>query len=649
MTPIPGARRKLTFQEALSRFGWWERIFALILVIFLSALVMEWSDVIVVLSLIGLIVTSPVALWRMGRLMLRSVIWRLRNRLIVAYVFIALVPLLLLGTLGALVAYAVTGQMAIHLVTSELGRQVGTLRGAADSILRIPPDKRKASVDRLGAYFSERFPNFELRVDQNETFLYPPEATLEKPPQGWKDQSGILARDGVFYVWAHVHAPDGEVTAMAPLTGAYLSSLVPNLGPVSLMGALEETPAKGFKLRGKKQAPYTPAEVAIPTPINRFDIPLRGFSVIPLAEWTRPEMPENAVLVIRTRIFSVFRVIFSNRADWDQNIGINAFYVLSALFLIFEMIALLIGVTLTRTITNTVHDIYEGTNRVMEGDFAHRIPITGSDQLAQLGDSFNRMTEHLEQLLQVAKENERLNAELEIAREVQRQLYPKGVPESARLALTAHYQPARMVSGDYFDFHRLSETRLCFTMGDVAGKGISAALLMATVQSSFRSQIQNASSGTGTAKLVTELNKQLFNNTAPEKFATFFFGIYDEECGLLRYTNAGHLPPILLRDGEASLLEVDGMVVGAFPFAQYGESTIELKAGDLLLLYTDGISEPQNEYGEMFGEERLIELLKKNVEQSEAQIIQSIMRAVLEWTGSPDLQDDMTILIARGK
>jgi sigma-B regulation protein RsbU (phosphoserine phosphatase) len=648
VTPIPGARRKLSFDEAISRIGWWERIFLFILVIFLSAVLMSWSDVVISLSVIGLIITGPMALWRMGRLMMRSIIWRLRNRLIVAYLFVALVPLVLLGTLAVVATYVVTGQMAIHLVNSELGRQTGTLRGAADSILRVPAERRAASTERLGAFFEERFPSFEIRVDQEESFLYPEGATIERPPAGWKDVAGIVVKDGAYFIWAHIRSKDGEVTAMAPLTNEYLSGLVPGLGPVSLVGSIEEVPAKGLRLRGKKTSDPV-REATVPNPINAVDLQLNWFSLIPLDDWSKPEQRFNAVLRVQTRIFSVFRVIFSNRADWDQNFGLNPLSILTVLFIIFELIALIIGVSLTRTITKTVHEIYTGTGRVMEGDFAYRIPISGSDQLAQLGDSFNRMTAHLEQLLQVAKENERLNAELEIAREVQRQLYPKGVPESTGLVLTAHYQPARMVSGDYFDFHRICETKLSFTMGDVAGKGISAALLMATVQSSFRSQIQNCPEDVGTAKLVTELNKQLYNNTAPEKFATFFFGIFDEPSGVLRYTNAGHLPPILLRNNEARLLEVDGMVVGAFPFAKYGESSVQLEPGDLLLLYTDGISEPQNEYGEMYGEERLIELLKKNARQPESVIIHAIMSAVQDWTGSPELQDDMTILIARRK
>jgi sigma-B regulation protein RsbU (phosphoserine phosphatase) len=454
-------------------------------------------------------------------------------------------------------------------------------------------------------------------------------------------------KDGAFFIWSHSTSADGKVTALAPLTSEYLSSLVPNLGPVSLVGALDETPAKGLRFRNPSAS--AKRELGVPPAINAVDLQLNWFSFTQLNDWDKPNSHSNAILSIRTRVFSVLRVIFSNRADWDQNFGLNPLSVLVVLFVIFEFVALIIGVTLTRSITNAVHELDSGTSRVMEGDFSYRIPIAGDDQLGQLADNFNHMTAHLEQLLIVAKDNERLNAELEIAREVQRQLYPKGVPESPGLVLHAHYQPARMVSGDYFDFHRLCETQITFTLGDVAGKGISAALLMATVQASFRSSIQNCPPGVSTARLVTDLNQQLYNNTAPEKFATFFFGIYDEPSGVLHYTNAGHLPPILLRGNDAQLLEVDGMVVGAFPFARYGESSIQLEPGDLLLLYTDGISEPQNEYGEMFGEDRLIELLRKNAKQPDTVVVQAIRNAVQEWTGSADLQDDMTLLIVRRK
>jgi sigma-B regulation protein RsbU (phosphoserine phosphatase) len=146
---------------------------------------------------------------------------------------------------------------------------------------------------------------------------------------------------------------------------------------------------------------------------------------------------------------------------------------------------------------------------------------------------------------------------------------------------------------------------------------------------------------------VSHLNQQLYVDTSPEKYATFYLGVYDEEGSTLTYTNAGHLPPILVRSGEGTRLDVNGMVVGAFPFAQYGESQVRLEPGDLVVFFTDGISEPENAYGEMFGEERLMDLIIRSVNLPERAIINCVMDAVREWTGSDELQDDMTLLLVR--
>ena len=151
-----------------------------------------------------------------------------------------------------------------------------------------------------------------------------------------------------------------------------------------------------------------------------------------------------------------------------------------------------------------------------------------------------------------------------------------------------------------------------------------------------------------TAELVSQLNKQVYANTSPEKYATFFFGLYDDETRMLTYTNAGHLPPVLMRHGKPELLEVTGTVVGAFPFSPYGEKTIQLRAGDLLVAYTDGIVEPENEYGEAFGDDQLFDLLGRHADRDANDIIARVMEAVELWTGSSELQDDMTVLVARG-
>ena len=214
-----------------------------------------------------------------------------------------------------------------------------------------------------------------------------------------------------------------------------------------------------------------------------------------------------------------------------------------------------------------------------------------------------------------------------------------------------------MVSGDYYDYQELGGKRLAFAIGDVAGKGISAALLMATLQAALRAQMTqyqpvrenecNNLPEIDVAKLVSALNKQIFAYTSPEKYATFFFALFDEKSRTLTYTNAGHLSPLLIRNGDVLSLDTNGTVVGAFPFSKYDESCLTLTPGDLLVCYTDGITEPENAYGEEFGEERLIDLVKKHAHREDHEIVGIVLDAVRSWTGTAELFDDMTLLLAR--
>jgi len=319
-----------------------------------------------------------------------------------------------------------------------------------------------------------------------------------------------------------------------------------------------------------------------------------------------------------------------------------------------------IGVSLTRSMTSAVHGLYEGTLRVAKGDFGWRIPVKGTDQLGDLGRSFNNMAGQIEKLVLVAKEKERLQSEIEIAGEVQNQLFPRSAPSLRTIELVGICQPARMVSGDYYDYLCLPDGNLALAIGDVAGKGISAALLMASIQSIMRTQIAaglplSAAVGNGhavsrfsTSSTVAQLNRQLYASTAPEKYATFFFGVYDENSRILTYTNAGHLQPLLLRRGEVKLLEVTGTVVGAFPAIVYEEQTVGILPDDLLIAYTDGITEPENAYGEEFGAERLAETAFRHQNSEPKEIVARIMEAVKHWSTAPELPDDMTVLIARG-
>jgi len=189
----------------------------------------------------------------------------------------------------------------------------------------------------------------------------------------------------------------------------------------------------------------------------------------------------------------------------------------------------------------------------------------------------------------------------------------------------------------------------------VSGKGISAALLMAAIQSALRAQFYDGAAGEvgsnvrqiSTARVVDRLNRQIYANTPLEKYVTFFFAVYDSRTRNLSYTNAGHLAPILFREGKIERLRTGGTVVGLFPSASYEVGEVRLDAHDLLLAYTDGITEPENTYGEEFGESRLLDVVRGTIAAPPEVMVDEIYRSVNDWTGSPELQDDMTLLLAK--
>jgi len=555
------------------------------------------------------------------------------------------VPILLIVLLTVTGAEFLARQIAVFLVTSELDRRIEGIDSAAQSVVHSPAAVRLPMIKpMIDLFYEKRYPGIELVMrDSGRMVRYPATATLTAPPAEWPAGSGILRRDKGFYLWSYAKMREGDILVTAPLTREILGGLVPKLGAVDFV----EASRRRSELVGTSGGELPPA-------LNRFDNEIFWFATIPTADWDRPGHSREALLQVRSRISAVLGAVFNRRTDISQGWLEIMLIITLVVFFIVEIISVIIGISMTRTITGAVHRLYEGTLHMIQGDFSHRIEVKGKDQLAELSRSFNSMTENLERLLIVAKEKERLQSEIEIAREVQSQLYPRSVPKTERLRLTAICQPARMVSGDYYDYEAMRGKRIALAVGDVAGKGISAALLMATLQSSLRTQLQGwDATGNGEppqvspSRLVSRLNSQLYTYTSPEKYATFCLGVFDEASGSFAYTNAGHLPPLLFRDGEAQRLDVNGTVVGAFPFSSYGESRVDLKSDDLLVCFTDGITEPENEYGEMFGEERLVDLIAKNSHRNEEQIIQMVLESVHQWTASEELQDDMTIMLAR--
>jgi sigma-B regulation protein RsbU (phosphoserine phosphatase) len=271
------------------------------------------------------------------------------------------------------------------------------------------------------------------------------------------------------------------------------------------------------------------------------------------------------------------------------------------------------------------------------------------------------MSESLQKLLEQQREKERMQNELAIAQEVQNNLFPQGQVNLPGLELHGVCKPARTVSGDYYDFLLMGESELCLALGDISGKGISAALLMASLHSAVRAYRfagedceENANSGfTGIAtfsspgKVLGLLNRHLYRSTQPEKYATLFLAYYDARTRKLTYSNGGQLPPLVLcASGQVKRLDCGGAVVGLLDGMHYEEATITLDPGDLLIAYSDGVTEPENDFGE-FGEDRLLEIVKRNRQQPLAAISSNTLQALRDWIGDGEQPDDITLVFAR--
>jgi serine phosphatase RsbU (regulator of sigma subunit) len=251
-------------------------------------------------------------------------------------------------------------------------------------------------------------------------------------------------------------------------------------------------------------------------------------------------------------------------------------------------------------------------------------------------------------------EQREMEREVEIAQAVQLRLFPQTAPSAPGLDCHGVCRPVRGVAGDYYDFLPLGPGKLGVAVGDVAGKGISAALLMASLQASLRSYL--SVSRDGMADVTREMNRQLFALTEPTRFATLFWGISDEKARTFRYVNAGHDPPFLLRrafgTGSAAPAEVQrltagGLPLGAFAGSEYREASIALEAGDLIAIYTDGITEATNPAEEEFGVARLQELLRTNAHRPAADLCRRVLETVDGFRAGSPQHDDMTLLIVR--
>ncbi len=295
-----------------------------------------------------------------------------------------------------------------------------------------------------------------------------------------------------------------------------------------------------------------------------------------------------------------------------------------------------------------VHFLHPPQPPVWGGMFTRFEDVDGNSFVLVGFDDVSREIEAQRNAIAEKLESERRAArEMEIAKQVQARLFPQTLPPLQSLDYAGICIQARQVGGDYYDFLDLGRERLGLVIGDISGKGIAAALMMANLQANLRSQLAIAVDQP--QRLLRSVNQLFYENTTESSYATFFFAEYDDRERRLRYANCGHLSALLLRsDGALDRLDSTGTVLGLFNEWDCSMSESLLLPGDTLALYTDGVTEAFNDDGEEFGEQRLIEALRRHRELSSQKLLASVVDEVRRF--SPHEQsDDITLIIARGR
>jgi serine phosphatase RsbU (regulator of sigma subunit) len=606
-------------------------------------------------------------------------LWRVRRKLTVSYIFIGFIPALLIIVFflvaGLLLfmnisAYLMRGQLAQIVEQAQFVAQSGAASVPRAIELGAVRDLFEARVATL----TPRYPGASIVLATSpRTCGQPLPLQVEQLATGpWAHTApprtvpGWIACDGYAGVTTYRNGDREYATVRAASWIGGTNQVVIVDVPIDESIARVVRDRLGARLEGISA--YVTADDARPIAA---DLPGAGSG--PDAEggqaWLAPfdfqdwekGGTQALVLSFRMRVQEIYQQIaIGSQIGFAEGVTVGQGFVLvlavvGVLFLIIQAVAFSMGLALARSITGSVHELAEGTERVRRGDFAGRVSIKSRDQLGELAHSFNSMTASIEDLLQQKAEKERLEQELRIARSIQMSLLPQGPLSIPGISLTAHCEPAREVGGDYYDFLPIDEHTLGILVADVSGKGTSAALYMAELKGIMLSLSQRHRSP---RDLLIEADRIISRHLDSRSFITITYLVVDLRAGTLKYSRAGHCPMVYVpgpyaAERSAQLMTPDGMVLGlqldqGRTFKRLlDEVTVPLGRDDLFVLYTDGLTEAMNSEGDCFGDTRLADLIARHADLPADQLRERILREIDAFTGSALQQDDMTMVLLR--
>ncbi|HEY3886511.1 MAG TPA: PP2C family protein-serine/threonine phosphatase [Vicinamibacterales bacterium] len=623
------------------------------------------------LATLGLAIAFVWCAWRIFVMLKRRLLWRVRRKLILSYIFIGVIPALLILVFFLFAASLVFMNVSAYLFKDGYEAIVDDARvgaqAAASEIARNPAAAAD-TIDRVQRLRITKYPDVSVAYlpASGRAALVGPWRVMPPPAlvPAWIKNDGFAGSIG-----APVRGASGEETlvirAVARIADASGGAVVVDV-PLDAAVINRLHGATGVSLENV----FSPSGGAASGPALSSSSTGSGSTLLfekSLAEldvhtWTTGEAHRDT-LALAYRLDALYAHLSTAQSVVVGGSGMRLadalmfmLVAIGVLFLIIEAVALVMGLALARSITSSVHQLFTGTERVRQGDFTTRIRIESRDQLGELAESFNQMTGSIENLLQTAAEKKRLEEELRIARQIQMSLLPRGPLEFPGIAVTALCVPAREVGGDYYDFFPLGDRQLGVLIADVSGKGTSAALYMAELKGLVLSLSQIYRSP---RQLLMEVNRIISENLDTRSFITMTYGVLDMAEGWFTFARAGHTPMLYLPSDAggtdaARVLAPSGIVVGlripgaTEKFAELlEEDRVPIQRGDVFVLYTDGITEAMNGDSELFGDARLATLVSEHGHLETGALRERILREIESFVGGADQHDDMTMILIK--
>jgi len=635
----------------------------------------------------------------------RRLLWRVRRRLILSYVFVGVVPALLVITFFLLAGLILAFSVSSYLVQSRIRNltdqarflaqtvQIEVQRSTTTAAIAETLERRQSSIETRYPFVSVAIvpvANLSCEVEPARAARVPKALPVPLPVSagawGHLDPPETLPKwvgcDGFSGLIAYsAPAKAGQATAPEQTRLVMRAVALPEVPHPAWAVILDMPLTTTIEQRIQQETGIRVGEVSAllaggvrpvigraieDRPIDEDDGPqlslrqARWGVFLDYVDWATGE-PESASAGIMINTFEVFdRIsVVSPVGLGRYNFGQLLLFVLAlvgGLFLIIQFVAVVIGFVLARQVTGAVHDLFTGTQHVRAGDFGHQIPVRARDQLGELAESFNLMTHEVTTLLGEMAEKGRLEQEMFAAREIQQKLLPTGPLRVTGLAVSAFCEPAREVAGDYYDFLPITDSMIGLLIADVAGKGLAAGLYMAQlkviVQSLSRLHHEPK-------EFLIAVNKVVAANLDGKSFITMMYGVVDVERREMTFARAGHCPLIHVPANQpagmrkARLLVPDGLVVGlqiddgTMFESILQEQTIALAPGDLVVWFTDGISETMNEAFDCFGEERLAQVVEQYAHLPFDQLRSYILAELRAFAGGADQHDDMTMILMK--